>query len=243
MKSSPIVTVILWFALSLKADTLRIGTFTLPYRFEDGNLSDIVRHVATNEVQAFCTPITGFRKPYHDKDGNVCVQHVNTPDSFYERSATFLDGIKFYIENGQTNCIIKSLLTDAAKAIEGELPMRTNLAHSARQFLDSIQDGSITNRPPAELRLRTRVYKGGVLSVVDAAECPDAMVRQNFVDMREHAVFFPVCILDSTYKPSGTNNYFCIKVGYDLPNMPDYARSIAAFPLVYADGYWCLCLE
>ena len=61
--------------------------------------------------------------------------------------------------------------------------------------------------------------------------------------VREHAIFFPPCILTSYYKPSGTNNYFCIKVAYDTPNEPDYARSIAAFPFVYVDGYWCLCFE
>ena len=49
--------VVVAVASTLIADTLRIGAFTLPYRFEDTNVTDIVRHVVTNDVQAFCTQI------------------------------------------------------------------------------------------------------------------------------------------------------------------------------------------
>lgn len=74
-----------------------------------------------------CTEHTGFRQPYQGEDGNVCVQRINTPGTSLYRPQIFHDGIKFHIENGQTNCIIKQILTDEAKAIEGELPTRTNL--------------------------------------------------------------------------------------------------------------------
>ncbi len=243
MKTSILTAGLCIFALSLQADTLQIGSFILPYRFEDDNISDIVRHVATNDVQAFCTSITGFRKPYLDKNGNTCVQRVNTPDTTFYRPAVFFDGIKFYIENGQTNCIIKSSLTSVAKAMESELPSRTNLVHGARLFINSIMDGSITNESIANLRMFTRVYKNGTLYVANEEDCPEDAVRQNYVDMREHAVFFPPCILDSAYRQSGTNSYLFVWAGYDIPNEPNYARSIAAFPFVFADGHWCICFE
>lgn len=241
MRTAITSTIFCILALVLNADTMRIGTFTLPYRFEDNNLSDIVRHVATNDVQSFCSSITGFRKPYIDKNGDTYVQRINTPGTTFYRPDVFMDGIKFIIENGQTNCVIKQSLTDAAKAMENDLPTRTNLVRSAKQFIDSIMDGSITNMSIAELRLRTRVYKNGLLSIATEAEGSDDDIRQNFVDIREHSSFFPPCVLDSSYRQSGTNRYFFVRVGYDIPNEPDYARSIAAFPFVYADGYWSLC--
>lgn len=229
--------------MALFANTLRIGNFTLPFRFEDSNISDIVRYVVTNDVIAYNTATTSFTPPFMEKSGVISVRPETTPDTNLYLPSVFENGIKFFIENGQTNCVITHSLTDAAKAIESELPMRTNLAHSAQLFIDSIMDGSITNSPTAVLRLRTRVYKNGVLHVATEAEGSDNDMRQNFMDMREHAVFFPPCILTSYYKPSGTNNYFCIKAAYDIPKAPDYARSIAAFPFVYIDGYWCLCFE
>ena len=223
------------------ADTLQIGTFTLPFRFEDNNMSDIVRHVVTNDVQSFCAPITSFMEPYQDDDGNICVQRINTPDTTLYLPATLKNGITFYIENGQTNCIIKRSLTDTAKALESELSSRTNLVNAANLLIESIMDGTVTNRSITELRMLSRVYKGGVLSVV--TECSDDVIRQNFIYMREHLSFFRPCILDSAYKRSGTNSYFFVWAGYDTPNEPSYRRSIAAFPFVYADGYWSLCFE
>ncbi|MBR4611997.1 MAG: hypothetical protein IKO40_04700, partial [Kiritimatiellae bacterium] len=83
MKSST-----LYFAMAMSiatmaadADTLKIGVFNLPYRFEDTNITDIVRYVVTNDVQAFCSPISAFREPYQDGDGHVCVQRINTPET------------------------------------------------------------------------------------------------------------------------------------------------------------------
>ena len=229
--------------MMLFADTLRIGIFTLPYRFEDNSISDIVRYVVTNDVIAYNTATTSFTPPFLEKSGVLSVRPETTPDTNMYLPSIFENGIKFYIENGQTNCVIKQSLTDAAKANESDLPNRTNLAHSAQQFINSIMDGSITNSPVAVLRHRTRVFKNGALHVATEAEGSDNDMRQNFTEMREHAVFFPPCILTSYFKTSGTNNYFCIKAAYDTPNEPDYARSIAAFPFVYVDGYWCLCFE
>lgn len=123
----------------LLADSLKIGVFTLPYRFEDENISDIVRHVATNDVIAFHSATTSFTPPYLEKTTTL-VDNETTPASSFYHPALFENGVAFTIENGQTNCVIRSSLTDAAKAIEGELPMRTNLAFYANQFLDSIME-------------------------------------------------------------------------------------------------------
>ena len=115
MKTATALTIFMLGVSLLVADTLQIGAFTLPYRFEDTNITDIVRYVVTNDIIAYSTPIAAFRPPYQDKYGNICVQRINIPP-IIDRSELFNDGIKFYIENGQTNCIIKQSLTDAAKA-------------------------------------------------------------------------------------------------------------------------------
>ena len=132
-----------------------------------------IQNVAIKGLSA-CVP------PLVEENGNVTVDGENTPDMHFYRPRVFLDGIEFRIENGQTNCIIKQSLTDAAKAIEGELPMRTNLVFGAHQFLDTIVDGSITNRPMSELRALTRVFQDGVLSVVNETDGPDNIIMQNF---------------------------------------------------------------
>ena len=62
MKPCPMTIAALAIATSLHAETLKIGAFNLPYRFEDTNLTDIVRYVVTNDVQAFCSPISAFRE-------------------------------------------------------------------------------------------------------------------------------------------------------------------------------------
>ena len=230
-------------ASTVIADTLRIGAFALPYRFEDTNITDIVRHVVTNDVISYSSATTSFTPPYVEKDGNVTVNGENTPDTTLYHPLVFRNGIEFRIENGQTNCIIKQSLTDAAKAIESELPARTNLAHSAQMFINSISDGTITNRPIAELRSRTRVYGNESLSVVKDTEGSDNIILQNFVYFREHAAFLPLSILDSKDLQSGTNTFYKILARFDRPNAPSHTRSIEVLPLVYADGYWCFCFE
>ena len=235
--------VVVAVASTLIAATLRIGAFTLPYRFEDTNVTDIVRHVVTNDVISYNSAITSFTPPFIEKDGNVTVNGENTPDTTLYRPQVFRNGIEFRIENGQTNCIIRQSLTDAAKAIENELPTRTNLAHSAQLFIDSIADGTITNRPIAELRSRIRVYGNGTLSVVNDTEGSDSIILQNFIYFREHAAFLPLSILDSKYLQSGTNSFYTILARFDRPNAPWHERSIQVVPLVFADGYWCFCFE
>ena len=242
MKTLTTNAILLLAATSLVASNIKIGIFSLPCRFEDDNLSDIVRYVVTNDVQSFCTPISAFHEPYQDKSGHICVQRINTPGTTLYRPTAFMDGIKFFIENGQTNCIIRQSLTDTAKALESELPTRTNLVCKAQQFIDAIMSGSITNKTIAELRLLTRVYENGTLRIANQNDGPDDVVIQNFIDLKNDAVFYPLSVLDASWDYVGSNRVFILKARYDTPNEPSYKREISVFPLIYADGYWSLCL-
>lgn len=219
------------------ADTLRIGSFNLPYRFEDTNVTDIVHCVITNDVQAFCSQISAFRKPYQDDMGHTCVQRVNTPGTSLYRPQFFLDGIKFYIENGQTNCIIKQSLTDAAKAIESDLPTRTNLVAGAQAFIAGFVSGATTNLPIGEQRKLMRTIDSGCLKDI-GADSSDAEVIEAQEEMRQGFAFLPICVLDTKYSYVGTNRVFWANVRTDMPQQPSYARSIEALPLVFADGRW-----
>lgn len=242
MKAVSSIAICTMIVSSLVADNLKIGAFTLPFRFEDNSVSDIVRYVVTNDVQSFCAPISSFHEPYQDKSGNICVQRINTPGTTLYRPTAFMNGIKFFIENGQTNCIIRQSLTDTAKALESELPTRTNLVCKAQQFIDAIMNGSITNETIAELRLLTRVYENGTLRIASQNDGPDDVVIQNFIDLKNDAVFYPLSVLDASWDSVGSNRVFILKARYDTPNEPSYKREISVFPLIYADGYWSLCL-
>ncbi len=237
MKTHSAIIAALATATSLVADTLQIGAFTLPYRYEDTNITDIVRYVVTNDVISFQSATTSFTPPFVEENGNVTVDGENTPDMHFYRPRVFLDGIEFRIENGQTNCIIKQSLTDAAKAIEGELPMRTNLVAGARQFIDNFCSGATTNLPFSEQRKLMRTIEGNCLSDM-GEDCPNAEVTEVQGEMRQKFAFLPICVLDTEYSYIGTNRVFWAYVRADMPQNPSYARSIDALPLIYADGYW-----
>lgn len=240
MKTSSFLFLV-FISLSASADTLRIGIFSLQCRFEDDEISDIARYVVTNDVQAYTAATTSFTPPFHETNGVVSVREETTPHTTLYYPNIFAKGIQFHIENGQTNCIITRILTDTAKALEGELPTLTNLAHGAQLFIDSIMSGAITNKTLSELRLLTRVYENGMVRVANQNDGPDDVVLQNFIDIKNNAVFYPLSILDASYNYVGTNRIFILRARYDTPNEPSYKREISVFPLVYADGYWSLC--
>ena len=229
--------VVVAVASTLIADTLRIGAFTLPCRFEDTNITDIVRHVVTNDVQAFCTQISAFRKPYQDDFGHLCVQRINTPGTSLYRPQLFHEGIKFYIENGQTNCIIRQSLTDAAKAIENELPTRTNLVAGAETFIANFSSGATTNLAIREQRKIMRTIKNNQLLDMED-DSSDQEVVEIFDEMCRGFAFLPICVLDTEYSNIGTNRAFWAYVRTDMPNKPSRARSLEALPLVFAEGRW-----
>lgn len=245
MKTHSAIIASLAVATSLVADTLQIGAFTLPYRFEDTNITDIVRYVATNDVQSFCASITGFQPPYQDKNGNICVQRINTPGTSFYRPEVFIQGIKFYIENGQTNCVIKQSLTDAAKAIESELPMRTNLVAHASSFVDKVFSGFITNCPSDEIRSSICYVRAGELRHPTTEEANDDVLMGFVASMPEGWTPLPLCHLHFLRATTGlsTNTIPCLPLrGYD-PSRPISSTSIYTVPLVLLNGLWSVCVD
>ena len=224
------------------AANIKIGIFSLPCRFEDDDLSDIVRYVVTNDVVAYAAATTAFTPPFLEKDGLYSVRNENTPSTTWYRPPLYENGISYIVENGLTNCVIRRSLTDSAKALEMELPMRTNLALKARMFIDSIADGTITNKPVTELRSLTRMFRNGTFGIASESDGSDADVVKNFVEIREHAFFLPLTILDASHVQDGTNTCYLMRARVDTPNEPSYARSISMFPIVYAGGHWNLCI-
>ena len=77
MKNATAIATLAMTATSLVAETLRIGAFNLPYRFEDTNITDIVRHVVTNDVIAYKSATTSFTPPFVEENGNVTVDSEN----------------------------------------------------------------------------------------------------------------------------------------------------------------------
>lgn len=237
MKTHSVIITALAVATSLLADTLQIGAFTLPYRFEDSNITDIVRYVVTNDIIAYSTPIAAFRPPYQDKYGNICVQRINIPP-IIDRSELFNDGIKFYIENGQTNCIIKQSLTDAAKAIESELPFRTNLLAQARAFVDNYYSGAVTNETGMELRRSVRVFRTGELRYLDENKVSNDMLVAGCAEDIENMTTLPLCTLDLIQTSFSTNTVYIQPVRTEEVKGPKDTHSILAIRLVYFDGCW-----
>ena len=245
MKASTLVATLIFTSTSLVADILQIGAFGLPYRFEDTNLTDIVRYVVTNDVQSYCFPITGFREPYQDDDGNICVQRKTTLGTSLYRPKIFHDGIKFRIENGQTNCVIKQSLTDVAKEIEDDLPARTNLVADAALLVGKVFSGEITNRPPCEIRSSICYVRDGELRHPTTDEASDTVLLGFAASMPEGWTPLPLCHLDFPQVTTGhsTNAFQALPLrGYD-PSIPISRASIDIVPLVLLDGAWCICVD
>ena len=237
MKNATAIATLAMTATSLVAETLRIGAFNLPYRFEDTNITDIVRHVVTNDVIAYKSATTSFTPPFVEENGNVTVDSENTPGTTLYLPPVFENGIEFRIEDGQTNCIIRQSLTDAAKAIESELPTRTNLVAVAQGFIDNFCSGVTTNLTISEQRTLMRTVSGGHLLTM-GPDIPDEDVIEAQGEMRQHFSFLPICILDTRYVNVGTNVVLLAYVRTDRPQNLSYTRSIGALPLVFFNGYW-----
>ena len=237
MKNAAAIATLAMIASSLVAETLRIGAFNLPYRFEDTNLTDIVRYVVTNDVIAYKSATTSFTPPFVEENGNVTVDSESTPSATLYLPPVFENGIEFRIEGGQTNCVIRQSLTDAAKAIEGELPTRTNLVAVAQGFIENFSSGGTTNLTISEQRTLMRTVSGDHLLTM-GPDIPDEDVLEAQGEMRQHFSFLPICILDTRYVNVGTNVVLLAYVRTDRPQTPSYVRSIGALSLVFFDGYW-----
>ena len=180
---------------------------------------------------------TSFTPPFIEKNGAVTVSGENTPDTSLYHPQVFRDGIEFRIENGQTNCIIKQALTDAAKAMESELPTRTNLVAGAELFIANFASGATTNLPIGEQRKIMRTIDNGHLMDI-GLDYSDSEVVEAQDEMRQGFTFLPICVLDTKYTYVGTNRVFWANVRTDMPQEPSYARSIEALPLIFTDGRW-----
>jgi len=224
-------------SIAANANTMKIGVFNLPYRFEDTNITDIVRYVVTNDVIAYKSATTSFTPPFAEENGDVTVDSENTPGTTLYLPPILENGIAFQVENGQTNCVIKQSLTDAAKAIESELPTRTNLVAGAEAFIANFVSGTTTNLPMGEQRKIMRTIDNGRLMEI-GTDYSDAEVVEAQDEMRQGFAFLPICVLDTQYFNVGTSLVFRASVRTDSPQEASYARSIEALPLVYADGYW-----
>ena len=231
--------------MAADADTLKIGVFNLPYRFEDTNITDIVRYVVTNDVIAYKSATTSFTPPFAEKNGDVTVDSENTPGTTLYLPQILENGIAFQIENGQTNCVIKQSLTDAAKAIESELPMRTNLVAHASSFVDKVFSGFITNCPSDEIRSSICYVRAGELRHPTTEEANDDVLMGFVASMPEGWTPLPLCHLVFLRATMGlsTNTIPCLPLrGYD-PSRPISSTSIYTVPLVLLNGLWSVCVD
>ena len=202
-----------------------------------------MRYVVTNDVQAYCSPISAFRPPYQDNNGRICVQRINTP-AIIDRFELFNEGIKFYIENGQTNCVIRQSITDAAKDIASDLPRRTNLVSGATLFVDGVLSGSITNRPAEEIRAAICYARNGELRHPTAQEANDDVIRAFVAGMRGKWLPQPLCHLELSRvsTASSTNTFAYLPLRGYAPGSST-GNGIMAIDLVLIDGHWSFCVD
>ncbi len=244
MKPFPSTIVFFCLTLSLVADRLQIGTFNLPYRFEDNDITDTIRHVVTNDVQAYCYAVRSFTPPFQENDGKISINYEMTP-AIVDRSPLFNDGLSFIIENGSTNCVIKQSITDAAKAVANELPAMTNLIEEANLFVNDVLSGSITNRTADEIRSAICYVRDGELRHPTVQEADDELMRTFVASMKGKWVPLPLCHLDisqvSTASSTNTFRYLPLR-GYDAESSPAY-RHILSTQLVFLNGHWSFCVD
>ena len=238
MKTKLVAVATVFAVATFFADTLRIGSFLLPYRFEDNNLSEIVRYVVTNDVQAYSTRISGFMSPYQDSSGSICVQRSNTP-TIVDRSDLFNDNVKFYIENGNTNCVIKHSLTDAAKLMECEMSLRTNLLVRLHSFVCAFSSGSATNYPPEEKRKLMRHFEGFDLAPMSEEDYLAEDFADTVRDICENFDFLPPCVLEMSKVEQGTNTFYTIPLRYSMI-IRGKKREVIAETVIFANDYWSL---
>ena len=244
MKPFPTTIVFFCLTLSLMAERLQIGSFNLPYRFEDNDITDMIRHVVTNDVQAYCYAVRSFTPPFQENDGKISIDYEMMP-SIVDKSPLLNDSISFLIENGSTNCVIKHSITDAAKAIANELPVMTNLIAKANLFVEDVLSGSITNRTAEEIRSSICYVRDGVLRHPTAQEADDELMRTFVSSMKGKWVPLPLCHLDisqvSTVSSTNTFRYLPLR-GYDAESPPAY-RHILSTQLVFINGHWSFCVD
>lgn len=222
-------------------ETIRIGTMELPLRFEGEPPTGAVHHFATNEIVRYYHSVIGFLGLSPDASQPAPINEM-TKATMVWQSPVFQDKVSFYVESGLTNCVVSATFVTNAAAIYAEWNERTNLAASAEAFLQSVSSGAITNLPTPDLRLRHRTVSpdGNGLVPAPANEASESDLREMFSRISSEWAFEPICLMELSREPLGTNEVWFLPVRTDQPNEQGYSRDIFPLRLVYFDGIWSL---
>ena len=222
-------------------ETIRIGTMDLPLRFEGEAPTGAVYDFATNEIVRYYHSVVGFLGLSPDAPQPA---HINekTRATMVWLSPGFQDKVNFFVDSGSTNCVVSSAFVTNAAAIYTEWNERTNLTAAAEAFLQSVSSGTITNLPASDLRLRHRTVSsdGNGLVPVSASEASDDELRDMFSRMSSEWTFEPICLMEMSRQPLGTNEVWFLPVRTDQPNEQGYSRDILPLRLVFFDNIWSL---
>ena len=222
-------------------ETIRIGTMDLPLSFDGEAPTGTVYDFVTNEIVRYYHPAVGINQ-YSTNATKPLRVNVAMKATFVWRSPVFHDKIRFYVDSESTNCVVSSAFVTNAAAILAEWTERTNLAASAESFLQSVSSGAITNLPTPDLRLRHRTVSpdGNGLVPAPANEASESDLREMFSRISSEWAFEPICLMELSREPLGTNEVWFLPVRTDQPNEQGYSRDIFPLRLVYFDGIWSL---
>ena len=227
------------FASVAMSDNVRIGTMDIPLTFQGNPPTGPVFDFVTNEVCKYFHPAAGFLR-ISDHASMPAPINVRMKATLVWRSPVFHDNIRFFVESGQTNCVVSTEFVTNAVAIHAEWNERSVLAASAEQFLHSVATGSVTNLPTSALRtlMRTLTQDGTALVPASETDGTDEEVRESFSSLSEHAEFEPVCLMEMFRQPVGTNEAWMVPVRTCWMKGQGFESDIAPLPLVYFDNYW-----
>ena len=222
-------------------ETIRIGTMELPLCFEGEAPTGNVYDFTTNEIVRYYHSVIGFLGLSPDAPQPAHINEKNKATMVW-LSPTFQDKVNFFVDSGSTNCVVSAAFVTNAAAIFAEWNERTNLAASAEAFLQSVSSGAITNLAPSALRLRHRTISpdGNGLVPAPENEMPDDELRDMFSRMSSEWAFEPICLMEMSRQPLGTNEVWFLPVRTDQPNEQGYSRDIFPLRLVFFDGSWSL---
>lgn len=239
MKRISSVLFVAFFVSTAMSDNIRIGTMDIPLTFEGNPPTGPVFDFVTNEVCKYFHPAAGFLR-ISDNASMPAPINVRMKATLAWRSPVFHDNIRFFVESGQTNCVVSTEFVTNATAVHAEWSVRSALAASAEQFLHSVASGSVTNLPPSALRplMRTLTQDGTAFVPASETDGTDEVVLESFSSLSEHAEFEPVCLMEMSRHPVGTNEAWMVPVRTCWMKGPGFESDIAPLPLVYFDNYW-----
>lgn len=222
-------------------ETIRIGSMELPLCFEGEAPTGNVYDFTTNEIVRYYHSAVGINQFSTNATKPLRV-NVTMKATFVWRSPVFHDKIRFFVNSESTNCVVSSAFVTNATSIFAEWNERTNLAASAEAFLQSVSSGAITNLAPSALRLRHRTISpdGNGLVPAPENEMPNDELRDMFSRMSSEWAFEPICLMEMSRQPLGTNEVWFLPVRTDQPNEQGCSRDIFPLRLVFFEGIWSL---